>query len=123
MNNSNQNNNRVQFELETVDMTISLYCGRLHRYRGAKLCAHCLEIKEYVAERIVNCKKSGEKPSCSDCKEKCYSNSKRLEIQHIYLWSKPKIKWRHPIFYLKMKLGRFIRSDSATTLPESSMQK
>lgn len=121
MKNSNQYNNRVQFELKTVDMAIGLYCGRLHR--GAKLCAQCLEIKEYVAERIVSCKKSGEKPSCSDCKEKCYSNSKRLEIQHIYLWSKPKIKWSHPIFYLKMKVGRFIQSDTASALPESSMQK
>ncbi|WP_428196958.1 nitrous oxide-stimulated promoter family protein [Aliivibrio kagoshimensis] len=116
MDNSNQYDNRVQFELEAVDLVVSLYCSRLHR--GAKLCSQCLEVKEYASEKIVSCKKSGEKPSCHDCKAKCYSNSKRLEMKHIYLWAKPKIRWSHPIFYLRMKLGGYIHQDRPSALIE-----
>lgn len=90
---------RLQNELKTISVMISLYCKN-HHSRAAPLCHDCSELLDYARLRLSHCPFKDEKPTCGKCTIHCYKPSRRNMICKVMRYSGPRMLLRHPILAL-----------------------
>ncbi len=106
----NKSNNSVVFKHEPLWFTqaiVKFYCRRLHS--SGTTCLSCHDILAFEEERVRACIQKRLIMSCQTCDRKCYPDAKRLEINHIMRWAKPKFYWRHPLLTLRYFFQKIIK--------------
>ncbi len=68
------------------------YCKEIHR--STILCPRCAKVLAFEEEKTKQCETLKEKIHCVGCYRQCYSNSMRLEINHIIRWAEPRMRWQ-----------------------------
>jgi hypothetical protein len=92
-------NRNLSEELKTVCFMIDLYCRKKHHAKT--LCKECLELREYVAERIGRCKFIEQKPVCRKCPVHCYKPPMREKIRAVMRFAGPPMVLYHPLAAVK----------------------
>ncbi len=88
---------RIRRERLTVQHMIELRCRLVHAPNNASLCPQCLELAQYVDQRLERCPLKADKPTCLVCPIHCYAPEKREEIRAVMRFSGPRMLLRHPI--------------------------
>ena len=91
----------INYEKETVEKMIRLYCAKKHKSRDNKLCNECAAINEYAAQRLTHCPFGDEKAACADCKVHCYKPEMRDKIRQIMRFSGPRMLIYYPLDFLR----------------------
>ena len=97
-------------EKKIVRTMISIYC-KGHGHVSIN-CPECLDLIQYVEDRIDKCPFLESKTYCSNCKVHCYRPVMRKKIKEVMRYSGPRMILFHPIMVLdhgyqliKSKLG------------------
>ena len=93
------NKNRIIREQETVEKMIFLYCKAHHQKPNP--CFECIQLTDYVADRLQKCRFKDKKPNCKKCPAHCYKNEQREKIREAMRYAGPRMMWHHP--YLAVK--------------------
>lgn len=91
---------RIEKEKKTVDLMISIYCMRKHKYKDG-LCKECEELLGYAKKRLDFCKFGDEKKFCSKCPIHCYKKDMRVKIKDVMRFSGPRLIVYNPIDVIK----------------------
>jgi len=91
----------INYEKETVEKMIRLYCAKKHKSRNNKLCNECAAINEYAAQRLIHCPFGDQKMACADCKVHCYKPEMRNKIRQIMRFSGPRMLIYYPLDFLR----------------------
>lgn len=83
-------------EIKTARLMIDLYCRDQHGSRD-RLCPQCLEIFDYLQNRLEKCPFKESKPKCSQCTVHCYRPDMREKIKAVMQYAGPRIIYRHPV--------------------------
>jgi hypothetical protein len=91
--------NNIEQERKTVGVMIQIYCQGQHD--GKPLCPICLELSDYVNERLDRCPFGDEKPTCKNCKVHCYEPVMRERIREVMRYAGPRMIFRYPILAIR----------------------
>lgn len=92
---------KIEKEKRVVASMVGLYCRRIHRGGGKRLCPECASLLEYALGRLSRCPHGEGKPTCRRCNVHCYSHSRRKEIAAVMRYSGPRMLFYHPLTALR----------------------
>lgn len=84
---------KIEKERKICFLMIDLYCRHHHQVD----CVQCLELKDFVAERLRLCPHSDQKTFCSSCDTPCYRADMQERICTVMRFSGPRMLLHHPI--------------------------
>ncbi|MGL4933563.1 MAG: nitrous oxide-stimulated promoter family protein [Aeromonas sp.] len=85
---------RLMREQQTVSAMIRLYCRHHHQDPD---CHRCQQLQDFAHQRLRRCRYGhDQKPTCANCTIHCYAPVMRKQIQHVMIWSGPRMLLRHP---------------------------
>jgi len=87
---------------------IHIFCDVHHGTDGRHLCNTCIELLDYVKERLNKCPYGENKGRCSKCKIHCYKPDMREHITEVMRFSGPKMAKKHPL----LAIGYLLRIKS-----------
>lgn len=93
---------RAGTEIETMLIMLTMYCRSRHGRKG--LCASCLELYDYTAQRLRNCPRTP-KPECKKCPSHCFSPEMHARVREVMRYAGPRMPLRHPFLTLRHYLG------------------
>ncbi|MFX1496292.1 MAG: nitrous oxide-stimulated promoter family protein [Promethearchaeota archaeon] len=102
----NSYNKTIEKERITVQTMVKIYCKKFHGNKS-ELCNECLELLEYVEERLKNCRFGKNKPTCKKCPIHCYKPTMRERIQEVMRYSGPRMIYLHPIMGIRHLFKNF----------------
>ena len=88
---------RLEKEKKTIGIMIQIFCSANHGRRRKLLCPACIELSDYVKERLKKCPYGENKGACSKCKIHCYKHNMRKRITEVMRFSGPKMARKHPL--------------------------
>jgi len=91
--------NRMQREAKTIKVMTAIYC-RHHHKLAVSDCPSCLEIYNYVLDRLHYCPYQGGKTSCKNCPIYCYKPSMKEMVKKVMRYAGPRMVLRHPVLTL-----------------------
>ncbi len=111
----NKINDKREEEKNLVFLMIKIFCKSKHKSKHKndnlfKLCNECMELFDYAACRIYECKFMETKTFCSICPLHCYKKDMRKRIREVMIFSgkrmlfyRPKLALKHLFITLKTK--------------------
>jgi hypothetical protein len=88
-------NSKIQYEKETIERMLVLYC-KLKHHSSNGLCSQCAELKEYAHIRLNKCKYGEKKPACKNCPVHCYKPDRRDAMKQVMRFTGPRMLFYHP---------------------------
>lgn len=80
---------RIEWEKETVELMIRLYC---HKKEGnEELCLECTELLKYALDRLEHCPFRDNKTSCQHCSVHCYRPEMREKMKQVMRYTGPRM--------------------------------
>ncbi|NLO72389.1 MAG: nitrous oxide-stimulated promoter family protein [Porphyromonadaceae bacterium] len=86
----------IDYEKQTVEKMIGLYCRKKHKTKKGALCDTCLSVKNYAWQRLDRCPFGDEKSACEDCPIHCYKPDMKEKMRQIMRFSGPRMILYHP---------------------------
>ena len=86
----------IKREKKMVEAMVQIYC-RNHHFTKNTLCSECITLMDYAKNRLDNCRYQEKKPVCGRCGLKCYNNKFKDSAEKMFMYSGPRMFFRHPI--------------------------
>lgn len=90
---------RIEYEKQTVETMIRLYCRRKEGNR--ELCPECGALLEYARQRLDRCPFGERKKSCRRCPVHCYRPDMAARVRTVMRYSGPRMLFYHPLAALR----------------------
>lgn len=91
---------KISRKKSIVSLMIKLYCKKHHNAPNPP-CDSCDELIDYSHQKIEKCPNIEANTACSNCKIKCYNQSRQEEIKKVMRYSGPRMILYHPIAAIK----------------------
>jgi len=89
----------IDSEKRIVGKMIHIYCKNKHAEKS--ICSECLNLLNYVHDKLEKCKYQNNKPSCKKCKTHCYRAEERNKIKSVMRYAGFRMLWHYPIATIK----------------------
>lgn len=102
----NKINDKREEEKNLVFLMIKIFCKSKHKSKHKddnlfKLCNECMELFDYAAYRIYECRFMETKTFCSVCPSHCYKKDMRKRIREVMIFSGKRMLFYRPLLALK----------------------
>ena len=101
----------IRREKKMVEAMVQIYCESHHSTRNDSLCSKCKALKDYAENRLESCRYQEKKPVCGRCGLTCYSNKFRDYAEKVFMYSGPRMFFKHPILGLQHIWDSFKNND------------
>lgn len=100
----------IQREKKMVEAMVKIFCQNHYNTKNS-LCPKCVDLRDYIMKRLENCRYKEKKPVCGRCGLKCYNNEFKDSTEKMFMYSGPRMFFKHPILGIHHICDAFKNND------------